>query len=411
MLRRDVGAGLVAAAAALLAMAGVAAAGLVLLDAGQAGDLGALMAAVVALAAGGPATLTATPPGDVPISLQAGVEVMPLGVTVVGAAVLGVLLLRRGRDGLGVRGAVATVVVAAGLLAVAQLASGTAKVRLPNDAPATASAPAMGGAVTGGADGCPDAGGVLLGGDGSLDALDVRFSVAGGPVAVAGATGALAVLAVCWLVLRFGGTTRRPRIVAWWAVAGIALIGLIAAAASGGAAVAGGVLLVLPVAVAGALPVGLGVPLTVRADGVLACALDGAEPIAPTGALMGVSGAALLVLGIIVPARLTGGDPGDGRPAMRRALPRTAGVVMRLGLVVGAGLAGLALLGRVDVDLGAFGGTVPLLDARLGADPLLALGTGLAAGAAAGLAGIMIVQVFRRLASVSWRPWKDRARP
>lgn len=391
---RDVGAGLVAAAAALLAMAGVAAAGLVLLGADEAGDLGALTAAVVALAAGGPATLDATAPGDVPIPLSAGVEAMPLGVTLVGATVLGALLVRRGRDGLGVRGAAATVAVTAGLLAVAHLAGGNVTVRLPDDAATAAGAEA--GQVSA-ADGCPDGGGIPFGGSGSGGTLDVGVSVAGGSAAVAGATGALIVLAMCWPAQRFNGATRDRRAIGW-PVAGVVVAALAAAGATGGAAAVGGVVLVLPLAVVGALPIGLGVPLTVQADGVLGCVLDGAEPIAPGGPLMWVSGAALLGLGVIAASR-------THRPASRNRLAVVGGVA----LVVGAGLATMAVLARVTVDLGV--GGLSLIDARLAADPLTALGTGLAAGAAAGVAGIVLVGTFRSLASVSWRPWKDRARP
>lgn len=367
MRPRDVGAGLTAAAAALLTMIGVAAAGLVLLDAGRAGDLAALTAAAVTLAAGAPATLDVTAPGDVPFSLQASVDAMPLGVTVAGAVVLGVLLLRRGRDGLGVRGATATVAMAAGLLAVAHLASGAVTIPRPDDAPIA-----------------------------TAETLDARFSVAGGPAAVAGATGALVVVAVCWLMPRFRGPARRPRVVRWGSIAAIVVAGLLAAWMSGGAAAAGGALLVLPLALAGALPIGLGVPFTVRAEGVLSCVLDGAEPIVPTGALMGVSGAELLAVGVLATARA------DGRSAVT--------IVVRMGVIVGAALATLALLSRVDVELGAFGGSVPLLDARLGADPLLALGSGLVAGAVAGLAGIWLTAGVRALTSLPWRSWKDRAR-
>ncbi len=417
---RDVGAGLVAAAAALLAMAGVAAAGLVLLGADEAGDPGALTAAVVALAAGGPATLDATAPGDVPIPLSAGVEVMPLGVTLVGATVLGALLVRRGRDGLGVRGAAATVAVATGLLAVAHLAGGNVTVRLPDDAAAAAGdepttdetttgglAAVAGGAEAGrvsAADGCLDGRGLPFseegwpfGASGSGGTLDVGVSVAGGPAAVAGATGALIVLAMCRPAQRFRGALRGRRAVVW-PVGGVVVAALAAAGASGGAAAAGGVVLVLPLAVVGALPIGLGVPLTVRADGVLGCVLDGAEPIAPGGPLMWVSGAALLGLGVIAASRTQ-------RPTSRNRLAVVGGVA----LVVGAGLATMAVLARVSVDLGV--GGLSLLDARLAADPLTALGTGLAAGSAAGVAGIVLVGTFRSLGSVSWRPWKDRARP
>ncbi|WP_143045056.1 hypothetical protein [Jiangella alba] len=528
MRPRDVGAGLVAGAAALLTMAGVAAAGLFLLDAGRIGEVGALTAAVVGLAAGGRATLTTTAPGEFPIPLRAGVEVLPLGVTIAGAVVLGVLVLRRGRDGFGVRGVSATVAVAAGLLAVAQLASGNVTVSLPADATTAANSPVPTGVVkgdgaptragglatatghtpaegrltnaaptkagglaaaagttpTGGrladaasagaggvdaaagtapADGCLDGGGVPFGEGGSAGPLDVGYSIAGGRVAVTGAAGAAAVVGVGWLVLRFGGSTRRTR-AGWWAVAGAAVVGT-GMAAAGGREAAGGLLLMLPLAVAGALPAGLGVPVTVRADGVLGCALDGAAPMVSTTPLRWVSGTALLALGVLVAAtaRRQGGRSHQqphsrtwrGAPTMRRgphhqphsearpgpptkrrgphhqphsdtrrAAPtkrrgphhqphseawRGLLVVGGMGVATGAGLAVMAMLTTVNVDVGV--GGLDLLDAALGADPPAALATGALVGAAAGAAGVAVVRAAGALPSLPWRSWKDRARP
>lgn len=452
---RDVGAGLVAGAAALLTMTGVAAAGLLLLDAGRIGEVGALTAAVVALAAGGRATLTTTAPGELPIPLRAGVEVLPLGVTLAGAVVLGTVLLRRGRDGFGARAAAATVAVAAGLLAVAQLASGNVTVALPADAataaghghanegrPTDAAKADGASAATGGVaaddgsaagdrldgnastpaggvaadvertpvDGCVDGGGLPFGDGGSAGALEVGYSVAAGPVAAAGTVGASAVVGVCWLVLRFRGSTRRSR-AGWWAVAGIVGTGMVAAGASGGTRAAGGVLLMLPLAVAGALPAGLGVPVTVRADGVLGCALDGAAPVVSTTPLRWVSGAALLALGVVVAARAWRGRGPQGRPQRepRNGLRRGLMVVGGMGAATGAGLAAMALLTTVTVDVGV--GGLALLDASLAADPTAALAVGTAVGATAGAAGVTVVQAARALTSLPWRPWKDRARP
>ncbi|WP_157575121.1 hypothetical protein [Jiangella muralis] len=421
---RDVGAGLVAGAAALLTMTGVAAAGLLLLDAGRIGEVGALTAAVVALAAGGRATLTTTAPGELPIPLRAGVEALPLGVTLAGAVVLGTVLLRRGRDGFGVRAAAATVAVAAGLLVVAQLAGGNVTVSLPADAVAAAGVASAAGRTP--ADGCPDGGGLPFGGGsplgdgrplgsalpsgdgGSAGGLDVGYSVAGGPLAAAGAAGALAVVGVCWLVLRFRGSTRRS----WagrWAVAGIVTAGMVAAGASGGTQAVGGLLLLLPAAVAGALPVALGAPVTVRADGVLRCALDGAEPVVSTTPLRWVSAAALLALGVVVAARAHH-EPHHGlRPGLRPRLRRGLMDVGGMGAATGAGLAAMALLTTVTIDVGV--GGLALLDARLAADPAAALAAGAAVGAAAGAAGVTVVQAARSLTSLPWRPWKDRARP
>jgi hypothetical protein len=114
-----------------------------------------------------------------------------------------------------------------------------------------------------------------------------------------------------------------------------------------------------------------------------------------------VAAALLLGLGIVV-AR----SGGRGGTPLRRA----ARLAVWLAPAVGAALGASALLSRVSVELGigAFGFSLPLLDARLAADPLAALGLGIAGGAAAGFAGSLVVDGVLRLVSVSWPEWKDR---
>lgn len=381
---REVCRGVVAAVVALAAMAGVAAAGLFLLDADRIGAFGGLTAAVVSLAAGGSAEFGAVPSGDLPFAVRGGVTVVPLGVSLVGAVVLGWLLLR-GRDGLLGRGAAAVVAFPAGLAAVAWSARGT--VTLPGGA--------TGGGSGASACGVPAAG--PFGRGGSVDALGAGFAV---PVwsAAAGAVGwVLAVVGVCWLVTRF---RVRVRGVVWTAVA-LTVACLLVASVSGGAAATGAVLLGLPVVVFGAVSLGLGVPWTLTSDGALSCVLDAVAPPAPGGPLTWVAAVVLLVLGVVV-ARSVGPDGGPLRRAARAST--------RLAPAVGAALAGSALLSRVSVELGigAFGFTLPVLDARLAADPPAALGLGLVAGAAAGFAGSLLVDGSLRLASVSWPAWRDR---
>jgi hypothetical protein len=397
MTARDIGRGLVAAAGALLAMAGTATAGLLLLDAVplpkpglsvggvRGGRLERLTAAVVAMAAGGPVDVGVTPAGGLPITVQGRIEVLPLGVSLVGAVVLGTLLLGRGRSGLLVRGASATVAFTAGLGAVAAAARGT--LTLPSG-----SARAAGGGVGACASGTrtPFAGT-------SVDQLEAGFSTAIGPTVAGAAVGALAVVGLCWLAVRFpavAGTLRAAR----WPVAGAGIVGVLGAWAVGGPAVAGGVLLALPLVVGGALLLGLGVPWGFSSGGMLSCVVDGGWSPPGRGALVVLSGAVLLACAVAVAAR-TGGDRAGG------PLRRAAGLAVRFAPVVAAVLVVLTLLSRVSVELGvqAFIIAVPVLDLRLAASPGVALAAGLGAGAVAGFAASLLVDAVRSRTSVGWR--------
>lgn len=347
---REVSRGLVAAAAALLAMAGVAAAGLALLGAGGAG----LTAAVVALSVGASVDVEAMPAGGLPVTLHGDLHVIPLGVSLAGAVVLGWLLRRRDGELL-VRGAVAVPAFAAGLAGIAALATG----KLPE--------------TTGGLRGCVSAGPrTPLPGR-----LDAGFSVAVGPAVLGAAISALAVVGVCWLMTRFSFVAKGFRVLRWL-VAALVVACTAAAGAFGGAAAAGGVLLVLPQLVTGAVLLGLGVPWTV--DPALPCVPD----LGYFTPGLWVSGALLLVSVVVLVVR-------RGRP-LRRAAAVSA--------VAGGVAVVMTLLSRVsaDVSVTAFGFSVPVLDVRLTANPLLAL----AAGALAGFAGSLLAGVI----SVSSRAWK-----
>ncbi|WP_212987981.1 hypothetical protein [Actinoplanes auranticolor] len=396
-MARDIGRGLVAAGGALLAMAAAAAAGLLLLDvvplpepglsAGGAGGgpIGRLTAAVVAMAAGGPADVGIDPAGRLPITVQGRIQVIPLGVSLVGAVVLGTLLLRRGRPGLLVRGMTAAVAGTAGLGAVAAAARGTLTL------------PAGGaGAAGGGAGACASGTRTPFAGA-SLDKLEAGFAVATGRTVAGAAVGALAVVGLCWLAVRFpavGGALRAAR----WPVAGTAAVCVLGAWALGGPAAAGGVLLTLPLVVGGVLLLGLGVPWSFSADGVLSCVVDGGWSSPGRGALVVLSGAVVLACGVAVAAR-TGRDRAGG------PLRRAAVLAAWLAPVMAAGLTVLALLSRVSVELGvqAFIVAVPVLDVRLAANPWVALGAGLGAGAVAGFTGSLLVDAVRRPTSVGWR--------
>jgi hypothetical protein len=239
---REAGRGLLAAAAALLAMTVVAAAGLALLGAR---DLGALTAAVVALAVGGSADVGAVPAAGLPVAVRGSVEVLPLGVSLAGAIVLGRLLLRRREGRLLVRGAAAAVAFPLGLGAIASAAHG--KLSLPH------------GVAAGGC--------VRSGGSPRLPALDPGFSVAPGPAMAAAVAWTLLVLGSCWLLERF--PVRAGNV--GWLAGGITVLCPALAWVFGGPAAAGAVLLFLPQLVSGVLLLGLGVPWTVTG---LPCAPD-----------------------------------------------------------------------------------------------------------------------------------------
>lgn len=353
--------GLVAAAAAVLAMAGVAAAGLGLLGAGRVGDLGALTAAAVALAVGGSAEADATPVGGLPVAVRGSLDVLPLGVSLAGTVVLGTLLLRRRGDGWLVRGAVAAVALTAGLAVIALTARGTLLLpeRLTTGRAGLARLPLSGG-------------------------FDAGFSVTVGPTVAGAAAWALAVVGGCRLLTRFPAVATGLR-AARWPAAGLAALCLAAALAFGGAAVAGGVLLTLPQLVCGAVLLGLGVPWTISPAYAL--------PVSPGGPLLGLS--ALVLLGVAVAAR-------SRRPG--GPLLRAAGLAVRFATATGAVLAAGTLLSRVSVDVtvSAFGLSLPVFAARVTANPLLALVAGLAGGAVAGFAGSLLADAI----SVSSRAWK-----
>lgn len=361
-MTRDALEGLAAAAAAVLAMTGTAVAGLLLLDAGRAGELGPLTAAGVALAFGVAADVHAAGAGRLPVAVRGTVDVMPLGVSLAGAVVLGVLLVRRGSRGLPVRSVVAVVAVPASAAVTARLARGTVALHLPR----------------------------------RPEALEAGFSVAAGPAVAAAAAWVLTVVAVCWLAVRFPAVAAALRGLLW-ALGGLTVVCLLAAWVIGGAMAAGAVVLALPLAVCGALVLGFGVPWTVRSDGILSRVLDTAAPVPPRVLMMVVAGAALLACAFV--AALRTGRPGG---PWRRA----TGLAVRLAPVVAAVLVAVSLLGRMSVRLGAdaYGFSLPLLDAQLAANPLHAGGAGLVGGAVAGLVASLLADA----ALLSWPACNDR---
>ncbi|MDR7276303.1 hypothetical protein [Catenuloplanes atrovinosus] len=386
MAVRDVYEGAAAAGVALLAMAGTAVGGLLLLDAGRFGRVDRLTAALVAMAAGGPAEVGAAP-GGLPIAVQARVEVIPLGISLVGAVVLGVLLLWRGRERLLLRGASAVAVVAGGVGVAAWAARG------PVTAP-------VGDALTGGgaAPRCASSGaglpfpgtGLPFGGGGSLSSLDGVVAVAAGPAVLGAAGGALAVVAVCLLVARFPASAAGLRTLGWSASV-LAVLGVLGVWIVAGPAAAGGVVLASPVAVGGAVLLGLGVPWPVHVDGALSCVLDGGVALPAGGMLVVVAGVILVAAGVVVASvTVRAGGP------VRRAVVFAAW----FGPVTGAVLGVLAVLSRASAEVGvrALLFSVPVLEVRAAPDPWLALLAGVVAAAAAGFVASLLADGLR------WRP-------
>lgn len=363
---REAGRGVLAAAAALLAMTVVAAAGLALLGAG---DLGALTAAAVALAVGGSADVGAVPAAGLPVAMRGSLHVLPLGVSLAGAAVLGGVLLRHRGGRLLARGTAAAVAFPLGLGAFAVTAQG--KLALP------------GGVASGGCG--PSGGSSRLPLPGALDA---GFSVAAGPAMLGAVVWTSLVLGGCWVIARFPSRTRGVRAVGWPA-SGSTVGCLILAWAFGGPTAAGAVLLFLPQLVAGVLLLGLGVPWTVTTTGLLPCA----PALSPGGPASWVAAGVLLACGVAVRSRRPG-----------TPWHRAVASAVRFAPATGAVLAVVTLLSRVSVDVtvGAFGLSLPVFTARLAANPLLALVAGLAGGAVAGFAGSLLADAV----SVSSRVWK-----
>ncbi|MBL7252734.1 hypothetical protein [Paractinoplanes lichenicola] len=373
-------AGARAAAAALLAMSGVALAGLLLLDAGRVGRLDRLAAAVVGLAAGAPLQVGAVPSGGLPVAVSGRLDVMPLGVTLAGMVVLGVLLARGGRAGLLLRGGTAVAVFAGGAGMVAWFARGA--LTLPAGAGADVAelracpsdATGLPGLSAGGGAGLPGlfGRGAAAPGLPGRGALDAGFTVSVGPAVGGAAMLALAVAALCWVILRFPAARAGVRALRWPAL-GIMAVGLSAAAVVVGPPAAGGLLL--------ALPLGLALPSSLHADGMLACALEGRTTPIPVH-LAGV----IVLLAVCVIVAVAARHVSPGRP-FRRA----AGVALAAGLALAAIAFGASVSAALGVRALIF--ALPLLDVRLTVNPGIALLVGLVVGSVASL----LVDAFHRL--------------
>ncbi|MFD6038740.1 streptophobe family protein [Streptomyces griseoincarnatus] len=412
---------------ALIGMAGTAAVGLRLLDADTAGSSGPMAAAVVALAVGG----SVTPTGNVSMFGLSGaeadtaVDVMPLGVGLVGALLLALIFLRSLRvAGVAVSGRE----LAARVGAVVALAVATAGgLAWAGHDVITVDVAALG------VDGPPgsDGGGLDVPGLGDIgellpdrvgDMVDaevtVGFAVDTAPTLLAGLGWSAGVLLVALLASR-----RTPLPHGWDAlhrvvrpvVSSLVAVLLVAAAAGIAAAgyaaagddhprrIAGAALLGAPNGVWLGVSVGLFVPWDARGDGALLGALPrplddllrtGTEEPVTLGALAELDGrvwllglgsaTAMLLAGVLTGVRTpVGGAPGAGGFAWRCAV--------RLGAATAVTLPVLVWLTEVSVSaslsvLGydAFAAGLDL-SGRLGAAALLGAVWGAGAGAVGAL--------------------------
>jgi hypothetical protein len=412
---RVVAAALAAVGWAYLGMAAVAYAALVLLDADAVGELGPMTAAAVVLAVGG----SVRPRGDVGAfgmeksATDAAIDVMPLGVSLVGALLLGRLFTRSlrqagayvGRGELAARVGVVAALFTATLGGLAWAGSG--KVTVDGEQLPLAEAPGLGGPF----------------GDALEDIADaqtsVGFTVDTVPSLLGGLAWCAAVLLVAlasarraplprgWEVLH---RTVRPaasalRTVAVLAVgAALAGAGYVAATEDHSARTAGGALAGAPNGAWLALPLGLFVRWHGSATGQFAAALpdplddllsDADEPVT-VARLAELDGRVWLLALAAAMLMLTAGvltavhTPDGGGPAwvfaVRCGLPLGAATALALPLL--AWLTGIS----ADASLSAFGVAAVGGGVELHGGAGWALALGAAWGTGAGAAGALLAR-------------------
>ncbi len=414
---------------ALIGMAGTAALGLHLLDADTAGSLAPMTAAVVALAVGG----SVTPTGDVSAfglsgaEAETAVDVMPLGVGLVGALLLSLIFLKSLRAA-GVVVSGRELAARAGAVVALSVATAGGLVWAGHDV-ITVDVAALGVAGPPGSDGgvglvvpgLGDIGELLPDRVGDLvDAeVTVRFTVDTAPTLLAGLGWPACVLLIALLASR---RTLLPR---GWdalhrvvrpAVSSLVAVLLVAVAAGFAAAgyaaigddhprrIAGAALLGAPNGVWLGVPAGLFVPWDAQGNGALLGALPhplddllrrGTEEPVTLGALAGLDGrvwllgvaaaTAMLLVGVLTGVRtpVVGSTPGEGGFAVRCAVRLSAAAAATLPVLVWlteVSVGGsLSVLGYDVFDAGLD------LRGRLGAAALLGAVWGAGAGAAGAL--------------------------
>jgi len=416
---------------AFTAMAGVAALGAHLLGLDRYASLPALTAALVAMGVGG----SVSPSGDLSVfglgaaGAQGAVGIMPLGVSFVGAVVLGLLFVRPlyrlpvlAPSVLATRaaGALAGFLVLLGVVAWA--GNGTVAIKLDSlVGGGSGSGGGSGGGLLGGLGGL---GGLISGAVGDSASPTVGFKVDLPTTLGLGALWLLAVLLLALLAARrvplprgWGdlGRTVRPAVSA---VVTVLLAAVLAGAVSGivvglsgngGAKTVGGVLLGTPNGVSLAVPLGMAVPLTGKADGPLTQFLpspvnlllkDGDGRSITLGRLAQLDGrvwllpvaVALLLLaaGVFTAVRTP-------RPVRPQGALREAGAVgLRLGLALAVTVPLLLALGAVSVDanLSVFGFSAVGAGLSVSGSLAAGAGLGLVEGVVFGILGALLVRRF-----------------
>jgi hypothetical protein len=431
---RDVWEPAIGVVAAYLAMAGTAAAALALLGAGRIGQLHQMVPAVVALASGGSVDLSASLGGSLPISATASgtVGVMPLGITVVGIAVLAaafLLPLRRRPPLTGAALALRAISAIVGYLVLAGVAAsmghGTVTVDFGGRSGGKGRLSGLDGILARRHNGTAGQGGRrglnlgnLLGDNTKLSYhTDVATTVLAGSLVVA------ALLAVCWLAAR-----RTPLPDTWTAVErvrpiataavlvalGLLALGVLAGGVAGVASghfgqVAGVALLGLPNVITVGLAFGLGVPWSIDTGGSLAERLMpaiqhrlpnngvvalGSMPGHHGGVLVPVLLAMLVLLAFAVLAVVRSGPAREGH-----VLARAGRWAVPVGVVTAAVLPIVSTLAAVSIRLSAtaFGFSLPGMALGFSGSTLKALGYGGLAGLVAGFLGSLLVDAARRL--------------
>ncbi|WP_416973716.1 streptophobe family protein [Streptomyces sp. 4F14] len=440
--------GAVAALCAVLAMVVVAALALSLLDAGSVGSLAPLTAAVASLAVGG--SLSAGPDasgtaegsglaglfgggGGMGPAMNGSADVMPLGVTLVGAVVLWFLFSRRLRHQRPEAGELAARAAGAGaaalfaLMILAALAKGT--ITLPASMTDRGESDAGGGML-----------GRLLGGGGEASAPTMAYHVSVASAAFGALLWVAVVLGVGCVTSRhvrvpLGGAVDRVRsgwapalgavvrmilIVSAVALLVLAFVGLMAGGKA--AKLAGAALLLAPNAVAAFLSLGVGAPWTASAvqvkseggnplAGLMGALGGGRRPVEPDRHehLRAVSAAgwplwlvALTVTGLALTAcayvATRNADPRHMRPLhpYRGPLAAHVGLAERFGLVTAAvfGMACLAAEASGRFGASMFGSEMGGKEARFDGSLLMTLGGGLIVGAVAGMAGSLLYRAM-----------------
>ncbi|OLF15907.1 streptophobe family protein [Actinophytocola xanthii] len=400
--------GAAAGLAAVVVMAGLCAFGLAQLGAEE---VPAMTAAAVALAVGGSVDLTASASGqaaELGAGLHGTAQLMPLGVSLVGAAVLVLAFwapVRRrtpAAEELATRAFAAAAAFLASVAVLALLGRGRLPLaglglRAGRDRPGRGLPPGL-------AERLEDR--ARAGGP----AGEARFSADVAAAVGAGLLWVLVVLAVGWLVSGRGplpprwtwAHRLRPAVTSTVLVlvvlAGLATAaGLVLGLVGRNGSLAGGVLFAGATGVLALLGLGLGVPWSASASGPMTSLVppdrlpDGVLDAGGWPATLAFAAVTLLVTAVLTARHDR--DAGEGPRWLRAA---TAG--LRHGLVVAAALAVATLLAGASVEFGVsvLGSQLMGAELRLSGNVLLTLVLGFVAGAAAGAVGRLAVDLARR---------------